>query len=200
MSMETANQLLRQWRIINQSRGGRTTTQSRQQTQFHQQPSPRTQLPPSEPQIEPLTSDMERMKITEPPLPQKDAMYVRPQTHTPPPETLSAQAVYAGQQPQIPPGGRSPLRPAFPTEPVSQRPAPAAYEQQEAYEYQVCSALSCTISSHLYWAFFVGTSPAAGCTSPAGGCLRPSAGTTVVPRACTADAAASSSTAKTGCA
>ena len=36
------------------------------------------------------------------------------------------------------PGGRSPLRPAFPTEPVSQRPAAAAYEQQEAYEYQVC--------------------------------------------------------------
>ncbi|TFY69554.1 hypothetical protein EVJ58_g336 [Rhodofomes roseus] len=139
MSMETANQLLRQWRIINQSRGGRTTTQSRQPAQFSQQPSPRLQLPPPETSMESLSTELEHMKMTEPPLPQKDAIYTRPQTQTPPPETLlpqAAQAAYAGQQPQVPPGGRSPLRPAFPTEPISQRSAPAAYEQQETYGYQ----------------------------------------------------------------
>lgn len=139
MSMETANQLLRQWRIINQSRGGRTTTQSSRQSNFHQQPSPRIQLSQSD-AVETLTTDIERMKMAEPPLPQKDTQYARPQTQTPPPESLgpqAAQVAYAGQQ-QTPPGGRSPSRPAFPTEPVSQRAAPTAYEQQEAYGYQVC--------------------------------------------------------------
>ncbi|OSX59795.1 hypothetical protein POSPLADRAFT_1172041 [Postia placenta MAD-698-R-SB12] len=134
MSMETANQLLRDWRDINKARGGKTTTQSRQTTQYTQ--LPRSPMPP-EPPLDQLTGDMDRMKVAEPPLPQKDVSYGRPQMQTPPPESLDQRmaqppsAAYPAQPPRQATAGRTP---GYPSEPIQPgRPGPGGYEAQDAY-------------------------------------------------------------------
>jgi len=144
MSMETANQLLRDWRDINKARGGRTVTQARTQ---YSRPQPRSPMPP-EPQLDQLGSDMDRMRIAEPPVPQKDISYGRQQTQTPPPEVLASDRMvqpspgpYPAQAPRPSPAGRTPMSPPFPTEPSLQqalpaRPGPNGYEPQDAYGYQ----------------------------------------------------------------
>ncbi|KAI0926894.1 hypothetical protein AcV5_007571 [Taiwanofungus camphoratus] len=148
MSMETANQLLRDWRDINKARGGKAMAQSRQATHYAQQSS-RTPMQVPEAQMEILSGDVDRMRMGEPPVPSKmDVAYSRQQTYTPPPDMQTdqrlgqtAQPSYPGQSPRPLPGGRSPMSPAFPSEPsqspmVPGRPASGGYDVNDSYGYQ----------------------------------------------------------------
>lgn len=139
MSMETANQLLRDWRDINKARGGKTVTQSRQQTQYAQQL--RSSIP-SEPQLDQLRDDMDHMKVVEPPVPQKDVSYGRQQMQTPPPDMAGQPGAYPSQSSRQQPGGRTPATPAFspeasPQQTLPGRPVPGGYESHDPYGYQV---------------------------------------------------------------
>ncbi|THH31172.1 hypothetical protein EUX98_g3004 [Antrodiella citrinella] len=151
MSMETANQLLRDWRDINKARGGRppapTRTSQPQQYQY-----------PGTPQLEAsqLSPEMGRLKLTgvEPPPPPKtpDYQYGRPQQ--PPQPRPDPRLTQSMQQPLPPTPGATyspssrpqPLpggpggKPPFPIEPISQtpplRPPAQAYEAPPDAYYQ----------------------------------------------------------------
>jgi hypothetical protein len=134
MSMETANQLLRDWRDIKRARGNKAAAAG--------QPS-RVQLPPaySPPpdQTGAVTQDIERLRLTGSESP-------RPET-PPQPRHYPQQPSFdkrTGQQPlpggfpsSLPPGGMPPgarpaVAPAFPNEPIvppGVRPPPPNYDQ-----------------------------------------------------------------------
>ncbi|OCH91879.1 hypothetical protein OBBRIDRAFT_886681 [Obba rivulosa] len=153
MSMETANQLLAQWKDINRARGGRTMTQPRSATQASQQYS---RTAPPEMQQDQMAADMERLKVTEPPVPPKGTDYYGRQSPAPPrdayndprqvqqpppsPNAYTTQTPPTGTRP-LPAGGRPPMAPAFPTEPATAQPLPGrltsgGYETQDDYGYQ----------------------------------------------------------------
>ncbi|KAF8270816.1 hypothetical protein EI94DRAFT_1797758 [Lactarius quietus] len=137
MSMETANQLLRDWRDINRARGNKAAAAGQ---------SSRVQLPPaySPPpdQTGPVTQEIERLRLTG---------SESPRPETPPqqrhyPQQPSFDSKRTGQQPlpggfpsQLPPGGMPPpvgarpaVAPAFPNEhivPPGVRPPPPNYDQ-----------------------------------------------------------------------
>lgn len=152
--METANQLLRDWRDINKARGSKTLSQSRQQTASTYASQYASPLPPTpEVQMDQLGTDMERTRIGEPTVPPKmaDYSYGRQQTQSPARETAAEQrAAQLGYPSPAPPpgrpvGGRPPVQPPFPTEPQSSpvRPMSGGYEVppgSDAYGYQVHSS------------------------------------------------------------
>ncbi|EMD39990.1 hypothetical protein CERSUDRAFT_112235 [Gelatoporia subvermispora B] len=151
MSMETANLLLAQWKDINRTRGGKTMTQPRSATQpssaYSRVPPPSEMLPDQ------MAADMERLKVSEPPVPPKGADYGRlspapsrdayaDQRQQPPPSpgAYTTQTPPMGSRP-LPPGGRQPMVPPFPTEPATAqslpgRPASGGYESSDGYGYQ----------------------------------------------------------------
>ncbi|KIJ59483.1 hypothetical protein HYDPIDRAFT_183991 [Hydnomerulius pinastri MD-312] len=134
MTMETANQLLRDWRDINRARGGRAAAAAAKPT-----PTPQTQPPPLPPVDVPISQSMDRLQLT-------GAQDVPPQA--PPAEPYGRRTPtqdgvdprYVQQQPpsnvppRPPPGARVPVPPAYPNEPLLPTAAPSApmgYEQEE---------------------------------------------------------------------
>src|ERR1700735_4955794 len=118
MSMETANQLLRDWRDINRTRGNKAAAAS---PTLRVQPPPAYPLPPD--QTGAVTQDIERLRLSG--------------SESPRPETPPQQRHYprqlsidkrTGQQPlpggfssggmPPPPGARPAVAPAFPNEPI----------------------------------------------------------------------------------
>ncbi|CAL1713348.1 unnamed protein product [Somion occarium] len=136
MSMETANQLLRDWKDINKARGGRTATSSRPPPQTAASLPQVQQYPGSPYPVDQLSAGMDRMRLTaseQPPTPSKapEYQYGRPQQDM----RMQQQQPPAGygQPGQRPvPGGRAP----FPTEPVqAQPPRPApGYEGADVFQ------------------------------------------------------------------
>ncbi|TFK40720.1 protein kinase C1 [Crucibulum laeve] len=140
MSMETANELLRNWRDINRARGDKNTRPpGRQFAEHTHSPSPSvdSQLSPA----------VDRMKLgpgQEPALPSVDA-YGRP-ISVPTPDRFSQDGRYYQQQQapsytqqgpgaRPPPGARVPPPPGYPQEPLAQgqppiqgRPPPGTYD------------------------------------------------------------------------
>ncbi|CCM01893.1 uncharacterized protein FIBRA_03964 [Fibroporia radiculosa] len=142
MSMETANQLLRDWRDINKARGGKTLVQPRRATQHQQLTSMPQQAP-----LDQISSDIERMQVIEPPVPQKDVVYGRPvpqgasvEIAFPDQRTASpGPGTYPGQSPRQPPISRPAASSQLPTESPSQaisgHSGSGGYEPPEAYGY-----------------------------------------------------------------
>lgn len=143
MSMETANQLLRDWRDINKARGGRTTTMGGRtqasglsHTQVQQPYSASPGFPGDQ-----IAAGMDRMRLTggeQPPPPPKTPDYYRQQQQPPIPGQQPMQQPPTGypQQPARPSPGS---RPPFPTEPVQpQAQRPGAGYEQGGDGYQVC--------------------------------------------------------------
>ena len=140
MSMETANQLLRDWRDINRTRGSKAPTG---------QP-PRVQPPPayspSMDQAGGLPQEVERLRLGgEPPLAETPTQQ-RPYQQQPPFDRDRRQQQQQQQQQPLPggypvthpaggmppPGARPAVAPAFPNEPIvlpGVRPPPPVYDQ-----------------------------------------------------------------------
>lgn len=133
MSMETANQLLRNWRDINRARGSKAAAG----------PSPRVQLPPayspSSDQTGGLPQEVERLRLSaEPSLPETPTQQ-RPYQQQPPFDRRQQQPLPGGYPIAHPPGGMPPpvgarpaVAPAFPNEPIvlpGVRPPPPGYDQ-----------------------------------------------------------------------
>ncbi|KDQ62195.1 hypothetical protein JAAARDRAFT_30093 [Jaapia argillacea MUCL 33604] len=146
MSMETANQLLRDWRDINRARGGKTTTMtSRPGKPVVVQPAAQyPSLPPQPapgPEIGQLGTDIGALKLSgtdASPAPLGlEHGYGRPTSQ--PPSYVSQQPlpgpypVPSTASPRPPPGAKIPVAPGYPQENVSHPlppiPAPAGYEQ-----------------------------------------------------------------------
>jgi hypothetical protein len=156
MSMETANQLLRDLRDINRARGGKVVTANRPSpsTQtFHQYPVPSDS-------VVQMGNSVERLRLTggpetASPMPEP---YSRPQKVAPPQDRLVPDPRFLQQQPtqpapynvqnippaaRPPPGARIPIPPGYPTEQLlfSQqqgRPVlPNAPEEYSSLNYQV---------------------------------------------------------------
>lgn len=139
MSMETANQLLRDWRDINRARGGKVAAAvSRPMTLA---PTPQTQtqvLPPAE---VPLSDSLDRMQLTGgevAPVPGMivDAFGRRTPTQDGVDPRYYQQQPPSSVPPRPPPGARVPVPPAYPNEQLLPPPppppqAPMAYEQEE---------------------------------------------------------------------
>ncbi|KAF8558382.1 hypothetical protein OG21DRAFT_1455993 [Imleria badia] len=134
MSMETANQLLRDWRDINRARGGRTAT-ARPMTQIQ---TPQTQVTPLPPVDVQITQGMDRLQLTgtvdiSPSAPPAE-LYGR---RTPTQDGIDSrypQPSPSSVPPRPPPGARVPVPPAYPNEPLlppAAPPAPAGYEQED---------------------------------------------------------------------
>ncbi|KAN0139904.1 hypothetical protein V8E53_002566 [Lactarius tabidus] len=136
MSMETANQLLRDWRDINRARGNKAATAS----QPSRVPLPPTYSPPPD-QTGAATQEMERLRLTgsESPRPETPPQ----QRHYPQQPSVDKRT---GQQPlpggfssSLPPGGMPPpigarpaVVPAYPNEPIlppGVRQPPPNYDQ-----------------------------------------------------------------------
>jgi hypothetical protein len=133
MSMETANQLLRNWRDINRARGSKGTAAG--------QP-PRAAPPPSYPpdQTGGLSQDMERLRLSaEPPrpetpsqqrpYPQQPSFDRRQQQQQPLPGTFPVHPS-GGMPPPV--GARPAVAPSYPNEPIvppGVRPSPPSYDQ-----------------------------------------------------------------------
>ncbi|KAI0269865.1 hypothetical protein BC834DRAFT_967598 [Gloeopeniophorella convolvens] len=135
MSMETANQLLRDWRDINRARGGKAAAA----TQASRMQTPPT-YPPTPDQMGGMTQEMERVRISgsEPPRAetppqqrhQQQPSYDRRQQQQPLPGPFPVSHPPAGMPP--PAGARPAVAPAFPYEPIvplGARPPPPGYEQ-----------------------------------------------------------------------
>ncbi|KAI9568413.1 hypothetical protein HD554DRAFT_2172517 [Boletus coccyginus] len=137
MSMETANQLLRDWRDINRARGGRTAA-TRPVTQIH---TPQTQAPPLPPVDVPITHGVDRLHLTgtldvppsAPPAepygrrtPTQDGVDLR--YHQQPPSSVP---------PRPPPGARIPVPPAYPNEPLLPPVAPPPSTRYEQEDYGI---------------------------------------------------------------
>lgn len=132
MSMENANRLLTDWRNINKIR------------QTAPKPPAKAILPPSSPET--LTSPLDRMKISEPPLdgppprqqsPSQDRYSQRlPQQQQPLPGSYPG----PGQAPAPrPPGARVPVPPSYQEQPVVGRPG-SGYEE---IEVRIIALTSC---------------------------------------------------------
>ena len=143
--METANQLLRDWRDINKARGGKAPSQARGSPY-----ASRTTLPPPpESQVEYVAGDIERLKLSEPVLPPKtpDQAYGR-QTQTPTQETFGQQPAQGPYPPRVATGGRVP---PFPTEPAQAqpgRPISGSYDTQDGYGYSVRASGTSSVIFH----------------------------------------------------
>lgn len=131
MSMETANQLLRDWRDINRARTSKAAA-----SQF-----PRVQPPPayapSSDQTGGLPQEVERLRLgAEPPLSETSTQQ-RPYQQQPPFDRRQQQQPLPGgysiSHPggMPPPGARPAVSPAFPNEPIvpGVRPPPPGYDQ-----------------------------------------------------------------------
>ena len=164
MSMETANQLLRDWREINKNRGGRPSAPQRssQPPQHYSYPSGgQTDTTQLSPEIHKLTLTGTPV---EPPLPPKGPEYqYRPPQASPatprmdprliqqplPPAPSATYSPTARPQP-LPAGPSG--KPPFPTEPIQQtqpRPPPQQAHvspQPGSYEYQVRSLVCVSVS------------------------------------------------------
>jgi hypothetical protein len=129
MSMETANQLLRDLRDINRARGGKAVTANRpsQPTQTSQYPAG---LAPSD-SVAQIGNSVERLRLTAGPETGTPMLepYSRPQAVTPLPDRPAPDPRYLQQQPmqpqmtapynippavRPPPGARIPIPPGYP--------------------------------------------------------------------------------------
>ncbi len=134
MSMETANQLLRDWRDINRTRGSKAGAGQ----------TPRVQPPAyslSSGQTGGLPQEVERLRLgAEPSLPETETpTQQRPYQQQPPFERRQQQQPLPGGYPISHPGGMPPplgarpaVAPAFPNEPIvppGVRPPPPSYDQ-----------------------------------------------------------------------
>ncbi|KAF8134000.1 hypothetical protein EV363DRAFT_1214730 [Boletus edulis] len=133
MSMETANQLLRDWRDINRARGGRAAA-TRPVTQIQ---TPQTQAPPLPPADVPITHGVDRLQLTGatdiPPSAPPGEPYGR-RTPTQDGVDVRYHQPSSGVPPRPPPGARVPVPPAYPNEPLilpAAPPAPVGYEQED---------------------------------------------------------------------
>jgi hypothetical protein len=134
MSMETANQLLRDWRDINKARGGKAGTvgpTGRTSTQTLQYIDPSA----------PPTDMLDRMKLTGEST--TTDIYGRPSSQAPaqerfsPDPRLTQQPQYPGPRPSSPvtrppPGARVPMPPGYPQD--QQVPSPQAGRPPSGYE------------------------------------------------------------------
>lgn len=132
--METANQLLRDWRDINRTRGVRTTS-TRPVTQIQ---TPQTQAPPLPPADVPITQSVERLQLVgttdiSPPAPAEPYGRGAP--------TQDGVDLRYHQQPSVPPrlppGARVPVPPAYPNEPLLPPAAPSAPAGYEREDYSI---------------------------------------------------------------
>jgi classical protein kinase C len=167
MSMETANQLLRDWRDINKARGGKVVAASRQSAHAH--PAHQYQQAPVSPPLESPTTQlgnsMDRLMLTEAGHPGVDPFPGRQQTQSPSQERFPSDSRYPSQAQQTtpytvpqnvppgvrpPPGARIPIPPGYPIDQQilspPGRPASGVYEQApqvgpEPAGYQVCSLI-----------------------------------------------------------
>lgn len=142
MSMETANELLRNWRDINRARGDKA--QSRPGPRQHPEYS-HTTSPSLDSQ---MGNAMDRMRIgSAPEVPAVDA-YGRPTSLPATPDRYSSDPRYnqAPSQPSVqsppfgskpPPGARVPIPPGYPQEttPLPSRPPPGAYDPSRGDGY-----------------------------------------------------------------
>lgn len=133
--METANQLLRDWRDINRARGGRTAASAaRPITQIQ---TPQTQSSPL-PQIDvPITQGVDRLQLTGaadiPPIAPAEP-YGRRTPNQDGVDLRYHQQSSSSVPPRPPPGARVPVPPAYPNEPLlppAAPPASTAYEQDD---------------------------------------------------------------------
>ncbi|KAI0061640.1 hypothetical protein BV25DRAFT_1900312 [Artomyces pyxidatus] len=131
MSMETANELLRNWRDINRARGGKTAAvpppRSRQHT-----------APPAVDQVGQVVGDMDRLRLTGAEMPPPQEPPAPRQYSQQPPFDRRQQQPLPGPFPVAhtppggpPPGARAPVPPAYPYEQQYNqvRPPPSSYEQ-----------------------------------------------------------------------
>ena len=136
MSMETANELLRNWRDINRARGDKAQVRPPPRQQYTEQ------IHTTSPSLDSTIGAVDRLKISGPEMgpPSADA-YGRPasvpppsdryppdpryyQQQQPPPQVPPPQQ-YQQQPPQIPPFGQQPTRPP----PGARVPIPPGYPQ-----------------------------------------------------------------------
>jgi hypothetical protein len=135
MSMENANQLLRDWRDINRARGNKAAS-ANQTSRVHPPPA---YFPPSD-RTGPVTQDIERLRLSgsESPRPETSPQ----QRHYPQQPSIdkrTGQQPLPGVFPSHPPGGMPPppgarpaVAPAFPNEPIvppGVRLPPPSYDQ-----------------------------------------------------------------------
>jgi classical protein kinase C len=143
MSMETANQLLRDWRDINKARGGKVAAPPRQSAHAHaaHQYQHIPVSPPAEPPMTQLGSSLDRLMLAGPEAghtgaeafpgrqqtqsQSQDSGYSPQAQHTPP---------YSAPQGARPPGARIPVPPGYPIDqqtisPQTGRPPSGTYEQ-----------------------------------------------------------------------
>ncbi|TFY81916.1 hypothetical protein EWM64_g2094 [Hericium alpestre] len=129
MSMETANQLLRDWRDINRARGGKAgMTAPRPQTR------PQPSVAPSEP-VGQISGELDHLRLTGAELPPGEFPPGRVPSQQPLPsyDRRQQQQPLPGPYPGgPPPGARQPAAPGYPMEqlgqPVPMRPPPGALE------------------------------------------------------------------------
>jgi len=135
MSMETANQLLRDWRDINRARGNKASAAG---LASRVQPPPAYSLPPD--QSGTVTQEIERLRLTgsEPPHPetpqqrhhQLQPSFDKRTGQQPLPGGFPAPLPLGGMPPPV--GARPAVAPAFPNEsivPPGVRPPPPGYDQ-----------------------------------------------------------------------
>ncbi|EGN98034.1 hypothetical protein SERLA73DRAFT_109366 [Serpula lacrymans var. lacrymans S7.3] len=145
MSMETANQLLRDWRDINKARGGKAAAGFR--PPIHPPHASQTQTPVlSAPSDVTITQSMDRLQLTgtEPPpsIPAPDPFARRAQAQdgAVDPRYIQQQPVASSPgPPRPPPGARIPVPPAYPNEALlppagSGAPLAVPYAQQRPYQ------------------------------------------------------------------
>ena len=153
--METANQLLRDWRDINRARGGKAVAASRT-------PHPHTQtqtqtLPPAD---VPLSQSMDRLQLTGGEVapavgPIVDAFGRRTPTQDVDSRYYQQQPPSSIPPPRPPPGARVPVPPAYPNEPLLP-PAPPPQPQlsmgyeQEDYSIPVPQVSFCIVLRDRY--------------------------------------------------
>jgi len=142
--METANQLLRDWRDINRARGGKAAAATRPHAHPSVQQTQTQVLPPAD---VPISQSMDRLQLTggevaPAPAPIMDAFGRRTPTQDGVDPRYYQQQPPSNVPPRPPPGARIPVPPAYPNEPLLP-PAPAqpsmAYEQEDYSVPQVLS-------------------------------------------------------------
>ncbi|KAH7910855.1 hypothetical protein BJ138DRAFT_1152001 [Hygrophoropsis aurantiaca] len=136
MSMETANQLLRDWRDINKARGGKAAAPSRPLAQTHTSQAQPQGLPPSD---IPITQSMDRLQLTGGEV-SSPAIGADPFGRGTPtqdgavdPRYFQQPAPTSNVPPRPPPGARIPVPPAYPNEPI----LPAAPQGSIGYDQVV---------------------------------------------------------------
>jgi hypothetical protein len=153
MSMETANQLLRDWRDINRARGGKAAAAVPRPMALTPTPQTQTQVPP--PAEVPLSDSLDRMQLTGgevAPVPGMivDAFGRRTPTQDGVDPRYYQQQPPSSVPPRPPPGARIPVPPAYPNEQLLPPPPPPPSQTPMAYEQdeysipvpQVCFCVS----------------------------------------------------------